>query len=524
TCRWTLPEEAGAPPCLAVVATLLGADGEAFPTPPLVFNARLSVAAEVAYDGAGCSHLADAETVQEALDRLCRNRALYYVAGDGQVARPGEELPRPLEARVTNGHWLEPGVPVRFTIVDDAGEGELIAEDGAAGRQLVVETGEDAVARVRWRLDEAGNSQRVEARLLEDGEPAGGPVAFNAGLAVEGGEPGIHIERVLHLDPATGAMVPLENDREVSAREIRILRIDCDAPLDSRSVDGKPSCFVSVEPGVRAAGGDGPVVGFHPVVVAATVGASRDSIVWRPTSDAVAYLSDEVFRGLEGVRRRVLARLTIQGDVVWGSDEERRLRYLDGEAYGRPEEDRVALRFPSGDGRRGGDFRMWFWLVPPTEQGPPFIIEVSPGQNLVAGRVTDLSGAPIPGIQVTLRAVDGNQPDRVALTGARGQFLFGDVRAGEYDVIVEAGGDRVTQRVRVGTGPIVIDPGLVGRQPVDRIAGIGSVFRDRLAERGVAHALLVADMEPGELARHLDVSESQATTLIRNARELVLRD
>ncbi|HUP43065.1 MAG TPA: DUF6519 domain-containing protein [Thermoanaerobaculia bacterium] len=522
TCRWILPEEAGAPPCLAVVATLLDSAGEPFPTPPLVFNAGLSLASEVAYDGAGCSHLADAETVQEALDRLCRNRALYYVSGDGQEGLPGEPLPRPLEARVTNGAWLEPGASVRFRIADDGGGGGLETEDGTDGREVVVETDDGGVARVAWRLDDEPRSQRVEASLLTaDGETAGGPVAYNASLASRDDEPGIRIERVLRQD-RSGAVVPLENDEEVTAAEIRPIRIDCDAPLDARSIRGKPSCFVTVEVPLRGQGGDGPLVGFHPLVVSAELAVSRNAILWRPTEGAVSYLSGEVFRDVDDARPRVLARLTIKGNVVWGTGDDReRLRYLDGEAFGLPASDRVELALPSGDGRRGGDFELWFWLRPVQDVGsPPFVLDVSSGRGLVVGLLRTVEGSVLPGLRVVLRRIDGTQGDRSALTDATGRFGFIDVPAGDYEVSVEVEGQQVSRRIMVGRD-IVLDSNILGVQPVDLIDGIGRVFRDRLAERGVTQAALVADMEPPELARLLEISETQANTLIGNARNLL---
>jgi hypothetical protein len=67
------------------------------------FHASPSVASEVAYDDTGCDHLSDAETVQEALDALCRKGGILYVGGDGQEALPGEILPAPLRVRVSNG-------------------------------------------------------------------------------------------------------------------------------------------------------------------------------------------------------------------------------------------------------------------------------------------------------------------------------------------------------------------------------------------------------------------------------------
>ncbi|OPX78191.1 MAG: hypothetical protein A4E45_01462 [Methanosaeta sp. PtaB.Bin039] len=54
----------------------------------------------------------------------------------------------------------------------------------------------------------------------------------------------------------------------------------------------------------------------------------------------------------------VLARLTIKGNFIYSKSEPGIL--LDGETFGDgPDMD---MRLPSGDGRRGGDFEMWFWV------------------------------------------------------------------------------------------------------------------------------------------------------------------
>ena len=61
---------------------------------------------------------------------------------------------------------------------------------------------------------------------------------------------------------------------------------------------------------------------------------------------------------------RILAHLTLKGNFIWAADNPE--LYLDGEAFGIQAPDGTTntnLHLPSGDGRRGGDFEMWFWLV-----------------------------------------------------------------------------------------------------------------------------------------------------------------
>ena len=58
----------------------------------------------------------------------------------------------------------------------------------------------------------------------------------------------------------------------------------------------------------------------------------------------------------------VLAHLTLKGNFIWAEKDP--LRYLDGEAFAAPKGTTPTnLRLPSGNGKRGGDFEMWFTLI-----------------------------------------------------------------------------------------------------------------------------------------------------------------
>jgi hypothetical protein len=59
---------------------------------------------------------------------------------------------------------------------------------------------------------------------------------------------------------------------------------------------------------------------------------------------------------------RMLARLTLKGNFIRASEEPD--VYLDGDTFGDPQDEELGLRRPTGDGRRGGDFEMYVWLVP----------------------------------------------------------------------------------------------------------------------------------------------------------------
>jgi hypothetical protein len=101
--------------------------------------------------------------------------------------------------------------------------------------------------------------------------------------------------------------------------------------------------------------------------VAANVAGQAKVITWnppKPTQDWLARTLTALFGRLED--KRILARLTLKGNFIW--DQAQPDVYLDGEIFGvrQPGTQNTDLRMPSGDGRRGGDFELWFWLV----QGP----------------------------------------------------------------------------------------------------------------------------------------------------------
>ncbi len=112
---------------------------------------------------------------------------LAYVGGDGQEARPGRPLPKPLEAGVFRGRHPVAGATVRFTT--EAG-GKLAATAAtlpAGGTTFAAVTDANGVATCAWlpANDLGRRSQGVEARLLG----AGGVelpqrLHFNAQLSV----------------------------------------------------------------------------------------------------------------------------------------------------------------------------------------------------------------------------------------------------------------------------------------------------------------------------------------------------
>ena len=73
----------------------------------------------------------------------------------------------------------------------------------------------------------------------------------------------------------------------------------------------------------------------------------------------------------------------------------------------------------------------------------------APQTGAVSGSVYDQTGAPLPGVRLTIRALT----DRRAHTGAAGEFVFQDVPEGNYEVSAELSGfERARRSVRVEAG------------------------------------------------------------------------
>jgi hypothetical protein len=317
---------------------------------------------------------------------LTRLTQLHYVSGDGQEGPPGQQLPFPLQVGVANGSFPVADARVLFRIIT-RGSGALISGTTTAA-SVVVRTGADGVAECGWRLDATANNQRVEATLIDHTTL---PVRFNAVFQQAGNQGGVHI-RGVRLESGE-----LRNDTDVSFEDLsRGIRIDCDDNINPFSIV-RPTCFVTIEMpfpfnNVDRELWNNAVIGFQPLILSADVGVDDNFILWRPGRETRGFLRQlsilmtELRRG-----ERVLTHLTLKGNFIW-SDRDRDL-YLDGEAFGfQDNENRnIDIRFESGNGQRGGDFEMWFWLL--AEAAPAPNIRVVP-DNLDFRNVVTPGGLP----------------------------------------------------------------------------------------------------------------------------------
>ncbi|HEY4574428.1 MAG TPA: DUF6519 domain-containing protein [Thermoanaerobaculia bacterium] len=538
-CTWTLP---AAPPdgrisCLSVTATLRDVAGNPISI-PVVFHAGMRL-----------------------------DFSLYYVGGDGQEGAPGKMLPQPLEARVANGRSPQAGSQVRFRVVEGKGTLGRSRTDTALAPELTVATDAGGLAACFWTFgdDGADPRQRVEAVLLDGaGSPAPGQVIhFNADHTL-GRDPGIVIRRVVGIADRG----PLDNDSLVNMRRF----------LDGLQVltDRKPADVFSFPPVITGATalsfpprpnfqvilhlpcppaiansvlGDGSTVGFFPLLLAGGVTVVDTGAQWVPGRQTRAWLGNlfNVLNPNHTPGSRLLVQVILKGNFIWSADDSE--VFLDGESFGRNADGQVDLRFPSGDGRRGGDFEMWLWLVPdPT--GP--ILTASASGNAIVGSVRDPTGAPLPGIKISL-LIPGGTP-LSAVTSATGDFRFPQVPNGRLTVQVQIpGGPTLTQDVQVGPvifipnppvnpnpvilNPVVLNPlvaqpagpvelGEPSAQPAPAggaprltdVRGIGRARAAQLAGGGINTPADLAAAEPARVAEVLGVPEETARTLVESAK------
>ena len=237
------------------------------------------------------------------------------------------------------------------------------------------------------------------------------------GLPTTGNDSGIHVLDVRTISPPADLL----NDSNVPVSVLREgIDILCDAAVSSISIQ-PTTCFITVyvpfplDP-VKLLFGK-VVVGTQPIVLPGAVSVSGTVVQWRLSNGQTLSFLEHLVAELAAseivsLEKRLLMRLTMKGNVIWGADDP--TLFLDGEAFGIARGPNIGLQLPkSGNGKRGGDFEMWFWLAPPIQvNGVSFPLNpngVAAGQD-ATGTVTLTGAAPSGGAVVTLtsQAVDAS--------------------------------------------------------------------------------------------------------------------
>jgi hypothetical protein len=240
---------------------------------------------------------------------------------------------------------------------------------------VIVPAGADGVARARWFSGATTPVQEVEATLLDAGDqPIGVSTCFSGTLSTAAGvsydpaacrvlqdagaitvqkavdelckrlpvdPPVFHVESIqlaasaaLPVSPQVPAIpaAPLLNDTTVGIdRLANGLDVLCTSPVASGSVQGKPTCFVTLHVPWQQNPG---VVGFSPIVLQANLSVSGATISWRPTPSTHTWLTSSwPWEGTATVQ----AQLTLLGNFIWTPETGQPQAYLAGVPLGRPD-------------------------------------------------------------------------------------------------------------------------------------------------------------------------------------------
>ena len=389
------------------------------------------------------------------------DRTLEYRGGDGQTvfapSGSGAMLALPALVRVAVMRGKNPvsGAIVVWSFAGPAGSSCLI--DGApcdVNHTVSKTTGPDGVSEVRWSIDA---SQRLSTHqikaTLDDPPPSGTQaIVFTATFetaAHTGYTPGqcAHLSGVDNVQTALdtlcskidsdqeeglrvrGVLInqkPLQNDAEYSASDLAqnldlTLSGTGSSPLTHGNAADPPAFVVTLDLPYPISDADRKLwsvdpgaAGFTTVVLRGKATWSRAGIQWNAGDATRDWLTNRLFQVLSTLKvpdTLLLVRLTVLGNFIFDDKD----RYLDGESYGTKKAGLFNLRpLPtpasdsvSGDGRRGGDFRMWFWLkavrrfkvsfrVPTTtvQPGGAIRVEVHLAESAPGGGVTLVVTAP----------------------------------------------------------------------------------------------------------------------------------
>ena len=208
---------------------------------------------------------------------------------------------------------------------------------------------------------------------------------------------GFHVNSVLAVDPSNVQSV-LPNDTNVQINSFAGIDVAFDAAPDPASIV-RPTAFLVAEyPASPGA--------YFPLTLNGTLAIAGTTVSWRALPATLTFLNDMIVLAQSDPHKGVLVRLVLKGSSIWTANDPN--TFLDGTVFGQASGSSIALRLPSGDGRRGNDFCMWFWLV--AAPSFPKDITVNPSQIFKGGAATIT-------VTFTSPALSGSDPAVVVTSG-----------------------------------------------------------------------------------------------------------
>ncbi|MGE2722345.1 DUF6519 domain-containing protein [Mycolicibacterium celeriflavum] len=337
------------------------ATGATLPAAPVGSLHHVSPLAIFNRSASGWTQLSDCRRIVPSLGQLV---AIDLIGGDGQETDSGGTvLSEPVRVAVRTGSLPVTGAPVRFAVAVGS-----ISDGVTTGPQLVVATGADGVASVRWTLDPAGTpTQTLTAQRLNDRDlPVDVAVIATGRLSRGGGRtPGLHVVKA-----TLNAGRAFENDSDLKVEELAEgITVVLDGSVNSATVDDlrRPIRVVlelpwplpqEVAPVWTDVG-----IGYRKIELDAVVSAVDEQLTWNPTGDARDWLLNRLRAGLNMAHwgRPILGRFEIDGWAVVGKDAK---LHLNGHANTVVDDSgRTRVVLPTDDEVTGGQFVQWFHLM-----------------------------------------------------------------------------------------------------------------------------------------------------------------
>jgi len=308
--------------------------------------------------------------------------------------------------------WDSPGpiaaAPGVFQALEDGVEVQFSAGTYHSGDYWMIPA-RSITGDVEWRRDDAGNPlpslphgiRHHHARLavlefdgtvwtlINDCRPQFPPLTAPQ---ASGPEPGIHVTDIR----IAGAPAGQHNDMFVQPIQLtKGIQVRCDDHVDPLTVK-RPTCFLSVEipfpaeADAKQLWGDA-ISGYQQVILDVVPKVDGNIILWSPPQNVQLFLQ-RLQNFINEIAVQPLARFTLKGNFIWA--QEKPDLFLDGEVFGirRAGGTETEIRLPSGNGRRGGDLEIWFWLgrapAPPVRVLANFAIKP---QSVKSGAVVQLT-------------------------------------------------------------------------------------------------------------------------------------
>jgi hypothetical protein len=228
-----------------------------------------------------------------------------------------------------------------------------------------VPTNESGIASTTWTIDGTNPTQTVEAQLLGgNGQLTHLPIRYNARISTASAPA---VLRINDLRMISNGLL-LRNQTQVVPDELgQGIRILCSGPVSSASLTRSLSCSVTVHvpfplgSSEVSVWGTSSLVGFHPILINATVAfeSTSNSILWRPTPEARAWLTTFFGRLTSVGITSVPARLSVKGNFIIPTTAP--FLALDAEAF--LDQSVTSIVLPTGRGRPGSDLELWFTFV-----------------------------------------------------------------------------------------------------------------------------------------------------------------